>query len=267
MAVEYIETMGSGAMSYDNALGDVTTRIFVCDLDDMALLWGEFAHNVPYPELGGYFLRTRSSCTPGARFATLTMMFAQQPETRSSGGAGGTHEDGDTEYNFVAASTEKALEQHPNYRTSWNYELLAIDGTTTSPAWWLTATDTKIPADDRATYQWVKPGTRVDGWFVLFGVYHEEAPSTVDFRGVETFADDAVSLSVTEYYRKREGAVNQLLANNHLKSPPWSGPYDSAAIKWRISSSTVQKAGKYWACVTLYEYANIGWNTALYNYA
>lgn len=251
-------------MSHDNTLGTVTTQIYICRLEDANALWAEYLHNSHYPAEGGYFIRTRSNIRTEECFAVATLVFAANPETGSDGGGGGSHEDGDTEYNFTVSSMERQLESAPAYCVNWNYELLAKEGTTEVPDWWSAENEIELTEENAAKYKWVKPGTQIDGWYLLKGVLHEEG-TAIDFRGVEAWADSAPVLVVTKYYRSRSLAITQLLEVNNLKSPPWSGPYDSAAEKWRISNSTVQKSGRYWVCVTTYEYASTGWNPLLYD--
>lgn len=48
------------------------------------------------------------------------------------------------------------LESRKNYRTNWNYHLIAL-GTNTVPSWWQTATTTTITStSDIEIYRWVK---------------------------------------------------------------------------------------------------------------
>lgn len=250
MSVEKIETVGSGARS-----GNSFTRIWMCDLADAQALWGEFAHNQKYDD--GYFNRDRSSLTLGACFATASMVFTEAPTTSSSGGS--SHEDGDTEYNFNTATMEKPLEAHPDYLTYWNHVLLAKNGTTQSPIWYLTAKTIKIQDDQVEVYKWAKPEDSVpDGWYVL-------ADQKEAFQGVESWVYPAPVLTVTKYYRSRNLAVEQLQAVGMLQSPPWSGPYQSDAKYWLVTNSTVGKSGSYWACTTTYTYADMGWNEDLYS--
>lgn len=264
MPVAKMETTGS-TESYDSSLGNIKTRVFQCWLADADALWTEFAHNQSYPEYGGYFIRTRSSIDRGPGFATARLVFAQSPDISLNSGSSGSHEDGDTEYDLDVSTIEKQLEAHADYKANWNYELWAIDGTTSSPAWWLTATKTIIEdADDRKKYQWVKPGSVISGWYRLFEVYYEDPPSTVDFRGVEAWEYPQVIMNVTRYYRDRDDAEAQVVETNQLVAPAYTGPYSSDNIYWRITNSRVIRSGKYWCCVTSYKYADRGWNTALY---
>ena len=254
MPVEKIESVGSGSRS-----GDSITRVYMCDLDDAAALWSEYTHNAQYVEEGGYFNRDRSSITPGECFATARLVFTETPTVSSSGAGGGNREDGDTEYNFDAPSTEKPLELHPNYVTMWNHVLLAVDGTTVVPEWAALATDTTIPESDAGTYQWARPGDSVpSGWFVLMA-------QTQEFKGVESWLYPNPVLTVTEYYHDRASAVAKLTAVGFLKSPPWSGPYKSEAKYWLVTNSTVSTSGRYWVHVEQYTYADMGWNEQLYS--
>lgn len=265
MPVEKIETVGSGALSYDSDLGVVTTRIYLCDLSDAATLWAEYVHNTEYIAEGGYFNRNRSSIRPAECFATATMVFTELPDMSTSGGSGGSHEDGDTEYNFTASSMEKPLEQNSNYRTCWNHTLLATSSTAAVPEWWSTAVDLKDA--DGTTYRWEKPDTPIPaGWVQLKDVYvgPTTAGNFVDFRGVESWIYPAPVLQVTKYYRSRADAEAQLLAVGNRKNPPHSGPYKSGALYWLVTLSTVNRSGKYWVCLTEYTYADRGWNTAIY---
>lgn len=62
------------------------------------------------------------------------------------------------------------LERHSGYRTNWNY-CLAAKGTDVVPAWWTTATDPVLTAEQRASYRWVKTPQSVtslgESWHLL----------------------------------------------------------------------------------------------------
>lgn len=254
MPVEKIESVGSGSRS-----GDSITRVYMCDLDDAAALWSEYTHNAQYVEEGGYFNRDRSSITPGECFATARLVFTETPTVSSSGAGGGNREDGDTEYNFDTSTTDIQLERHPQYRTYWNHVLLSTKEITSSPSWYLNATDTVIPESDREKYKWASPGDSYsDPWVVLVDIPEE-------WRGIQGKLYPQPVLVVTEYYHDRASAVAKLTAVGLLKSPPWSGPYKSEAKYWLVTNSTVSTSGRYWVHVEQYTYADMGWNETLYS--
>jgi len=62
------------------------------------------------------------------------------------------------------------LEDHPDYRTNWNY-CLAAKGTELTPEWWETATDPILSAEERIYYRWVKTPSGVtalgENWHLL----------------------------------------------------------------------------------------------------
>jgi hypothetical protein len=60
------------------------------------------------------------------------------------------------------------LEQLSNFLTNWIYDLSAINGETTVPSWWATATTTTIPSGDETKYKWVKDTSQSqEGWYIL----------------------------------------------------------------------------------------------------
>jgi len=267
MPVAKLETTGS-TNTYDSSLGNIVTRVFQCWLADADALWAEFSHNQNYPEYGGYFIRTRSSIDRGPGFATARLVFAEKPDVSLNSGASGSHEDGDTEYNFTTSTMEKQLEAHPDYKTCWNYELLAKTAADPIPASWSTATTHIDFSDGGFDYKWVKPGTVISGWALLSGVSGSSVPgSPINFSGVEAFLYPAPVLEVVKYYRDRDDANAQLQKVGYLAAPSYTGSYESGANYWLITSSSVVRAGKYWICRTNYTYADIGWNTKLYSYA
>lgn len=53
------------------------------------------------------------------------------------------------------------IESRNNYRTNWNYHLIAL-GTNTVPSWWETAKTTAITSEsDIQTYRWVKEASEI----------------------------------------------------------------------------------------------------------
>ena len=53
------------------------------------------------------------------------------------------------------------IESRKNYRTNWNYHLIAL-GTNTVPSWWGTAKTTSLTSEsDIQTYRWIKEASEI----------------------------------------------------------------------------------------------------------
>ena len=77
---------------------------------------------------------------------------------------------GPKEHTLDISVVSVPLEDHPDYRTNWNY-CLAAKGTEETPAWWESATDPVLNPTQRMNYRWVKTpsGTAAlgEGWHLL----------------------------------------------------------------------------------------------------
>ena len=77
---------------------------------------------------------------------------------------------GPKEHTLDVSVMSVPLERHSDYRTNWNY-CLAAKETDVVPAWWMTATDPVLTAEQRASYRWVKTPQAVaslgESWHLL----------------------------------------------------------------------------------------------------
>ena len=93
----------------------------------------------------------------------------------------------------------KPIESHPNYRTNWNYALIArlgIERPADKDSWWADNKD-KILADaDVENFRWIKPGDQIPaGWYLA---YDAQKP------GEENYIISAPIVTQRQYFRSEK---------------------------------------------------------------
>lgn len=130
-----------------------------------------------------------------------------------------------------------------NYKANWNYCLAAKKGVTSSPLWWLTATDTTISESEADSYRWVKDASDVpDGWYLLCDKR----------KRVESFLVPSAVVTETTKYSTYNSAVAKQKTVGSKVTPGKTFGYSG---QWLVMSSNVYEDGKKWVCQTNYQNA------------
>jgi hypothetical protein len=70
------------------------------------------------------------------------------------------------EWDYETQDYDVPIEQHPNYRTCWNYRFIVIKGETPDPELHSAATDTELTEGEAEKYAWIRLGDKVPvGWY------------------------------------------------------------------------------------------------------
>lgn len=146
------------------------------------------------------------------------------------------------EVSYQSPSFTVPIEQHPNYRTSWNYLLLAKDGVQQSPSWWVEEKTTKINEADSKNYAWAKAGDKVpDGWYTLKDL---EKP------GVEIFQTSVPIVTVRRLSLYEDDLEKIAGKDNTQQNPPETYGYTG---EWLQSNSSMSKEGRFYVLTTVYK--------------
>jgi len=242
--VNFVATVGDGAIS-----GDTVTHKWMCKLDDAEDLFDEYEHNEEYKSLGGYFNLYSSSIENAEAFATLTMVFQENP-------ADDKHEDGDIEYSCSASTFEKALETKPNYRAIWNHDLWIKNGYTAGDIDPTTATNLYIAPALQEYLKWSDSETPQDGWSIY---------KTRTKPGVQAYSYPAPVVTVTEYFKKRAKAAAKLRHIGGLSAPVYCFGYHKDDKYWMVNNSSQQRQERLWVVTNEHIYADTGWDEELYS--
>ncbi|MBO4631753.1 MAG: hypothetical protein J5858_07505 [Lentisphaeria bacterium] len=140
------------------------------------------------------------------------------------------------------------LENHPNYKTNWNYFLAAAPDVTMSPAWWLTATDPILSNEDAQKYKWIMSTseTPVDGNGKQWNIMCKPT-----FPGVNSY--DVAVYTVTETAKfKSAKAAGKMVAMclNKIGFP--NETFGITGGDWKCDDATVSYNGSRW-------YATLTW--------
>lgn len=139
-------------------------------------------------------------------------------------------------YELSTEDQDVPLEQHPAYRTCWNYILIGRNGVGLEvPAWWATATNVKV-AGDGTSYQWIKPGGLIsDGWRIIC---QEIKP------GVESYRSGVVRVIVTKTCLRRGPLQDEARRQDYTTGSP--GITFGYNVSWLRGGSNIRRQGKKW---------------------
>lgn len=214
--------------------------------------------------VGGWYQRDRSSCQMQEAFAELTFVFDTQ-NVQGLTPTSGSQDRYDPVYDLSTSTSERPIEQHPNFRCSWTYnlyQLVDIEGGTPSavPAW--AATDT-TPAAIHEGYLWSHtPPVSPDP-----AKKYVQVQAATDF-GMDTYLVPRPVVTSTVYYRTRDVSSSDIQHVGRLKAPADVYIYGSSATQWLITNGSVQNASdELRAVTTSYTYNEEGWKTKVYTVA
>ena len=181
----------------------------------------------------------------------------------------------DTAYGKKSATLQGSclscpLETHPDYRVCWDHYLATtLAGTPAVPAFWETATDTRLSGTDWQQYRWVRSLSELpfgpdNMGRVWQGLTKPEMP------GVNSY--DVAVYVVRESIRCRtDVAAGALVAGklNKIVTPSFDfgiGKKDAGNWNWKCDDAGVSWTGKYWLATLSYTRSGDkkGWNTKLY---
>ena len=154
------------------------------------------------------------------------------------------------------------LERHSDYRTNWNY-CLAAKGTDTVPAWWPTATDPVLTAEQRTNYRWVKTPQAVvslgESWHLL----------KMPVMNSETWL--MPSYTITEYSRHsslRDASWATAACAGKIGTPAL-GDFGVGAANWLNLGGQIHPDGRRYVAKVIYKASPdpAGWSSILYESA
>lgn len=202
--------------------------------------------------LGGYYQPDKSRVASGF-FDTVTLVFS----STFSVGTAGSGDKIKTTYTPGSAMIEKPLEDHPSYKTCWNYNLFAWEGLDgsgpgVSPAWALTSTT--IEDANGRDYKWAKDQPASDpekgSWKCIL-------PRT---KRAEVYIYPQTLVFKREYFKTEAGAEGALRKRGVRETP---GRFSNMAAEWLVTDCKISREGKYFVCETEYSGAD-KWDHDIY---
>lgn len=260
-----------GIMSRSGSL--VTLRLYA-EKADADAVYGYFTDGAYYGTIGtsgsgretytvnGWYQRDRSASRMEEAFAEITLVFDTQ-NVQGLTPTDGNANRYDPVYDLSTSTSERPIEQHPNFKCSWTYnlyQLVDITGGTPSavPAW--AATDTN-PAAIHDGYLWSHtPPASPDPT-----KKYVQVQAATDF-GMDTYLVPRPVVTSTIYYKTRAVQTSDILYVGRLKAPGEVYIYGSSATQWLITTGSVQDASDDMRAVTTsYTYNAEGWKTKVYS--
>lgn len=210
--------------------------------------------------VNGWYQRDRSGVQMKEAYAEITLVFDTQ-NVQGLTPASGSSDKYDPIYNLSTSTDERPIEQHPNFKCSWTYNLyeLVVTGGTPSavPAW--AATDTN-PAAIHDGYLWAhNPPASPDA-------EHEYVPiqPATDF-GMDTYLVPRPVVTSTIFYKTRSVSNSDIQHVGKLKAPAETFIYGNTNTQWLITSGDVADASNDMRAVTTsYTYNPDHWKTKVY---
>lgn len=259
-----------GNMSRSGTL--ITCRFYSAKADADAIYTffvdGSFTIRVGMAQTGydsfvvnGWYQRDRSGVQMKEAYAEITLVFDTQNVQGLTPASGSTTKY-DPIYNLSTSTDERPIEQHPDFKCSWTYNLyeLVVTGGTPSGAsipW--AATDTN-PAAIHDGYLWShNPPASPDA-------EHEyiQIQAATDF-GMDTYLVPRPVVTSTIFYKTRSVDNSDIKHVGKLKAPAQTFIYGNTNTQWLITSGDVADASNDMRAVTTsYTYNPDHWKTKVY---
>lgn len=171
----------------------------------------------------------------------------------------GVREEAETEYTLEDGGLDTPIENHPSYRTIWNYHLSGAPGVTAAFTGYLNATDT-TPAS-QSLYRWIKEPTELkeaDGggtWTILV---NKSKP------GVDSYIRPAPAVVMRKFYAGKTSADTAVESYTvgEIKAP--GNAFGITGGSWLIMDVGVVPDGRYWVATVRYQHDSKGWDTDIY---
>lgn len=237
--------------------GSLYTIVYYGGKDEIADLQNEH----PIGEFSEYGILVSNAMKPVDSFYELELRYQA-----NSDGSG--VEPPDTAYGKRSATLHGSILSLPiekcnQYRTCWNYYLMAEPNTKDVPSWWQTAKTVALSSALAQKYQWCKspgeaPYTGKNRWHII------KEPIKP---GVETIDYPTFTMTESARYQNFKSAVSMVGRRmNMIVSPFTSGVNASGGRTWKCDDASVQYSGKYWIASFSYTLSGPGgWDTDLYN--
>lgn len=163
---------------------------------------------------------------------------------------------------LTARNIQMPLQSHKNYKTNWNYYLIAKD-TKTTPSWWSTAKNTIISTADGKYYAWIsslaerplEADSNGKKWEVL------QEPTK---KGYQYYDKVCFVVTISQKYSsasKAGSAVKKTI--NTITSPDQD--FGISGGNWKHDQSQISYDGSKWIVTSVYTHSSDGWDTSLYN--
>lgn len=157
------------------------------------------------------------------------------------------------------------LEQHPNYRTCWNYFLAARDDASTNPQWWPNITTPVITGTNAELYRFLTspselPVGKDDNGHFWAIVKNPTKP------GVQSYDRALYTQTESARFRTRAEAVASISQYANKIGTPINNPGSPfVSGKWKCDNASVEWSGEYWRGTLIWTYSQDGWDSDLYD--
>ena len=260
-------TVGNMSLS-----GTMVTLKFFSSKTVAPAIFGYFTDGAYYTDVGtpgtgwtaytvnGWYQKARSGVQLQEAYAEITLVFDQQ-NVQGLVPTSGSATRYDPVYNCSTQMEQRPIEQHPNFKCSWTYnlyELVVLGGTASAvPAW--AATDTN-PAAIHAGYLWAHtPPSSPDSTKEYIQVQ-----AATDF-GMDSYLIPRPVVTSTVYYKTRDVQASDIVYQGQLKAPAETYIYPNTQTCWLVTNCDISDASDDLRAVTVtYMFCAEGWKTKVY---
>lgn len=210
--------------------------------------------------VNGWYQRDRSGVQMREAYAEITLVFDRQ-NVLGLNETSGNSDRFEPTYSLGITMDERPIEQHPNFKCFWAYnlyELVTLGGSASAvPAW--AATDTN-PNAIHTGYLWSRtPPPSPDAEHEYVQIQAATKP------GRDAYLIPRPSVTSVIYYKSRNIAQSDIINGGKLKAPPETYIYPNTQTCWLCEPSGVNEASDdLMAVTTVYVYAAEGWDTDIY---
>ena len=155
-------------------------------------------------------------------------------------------------YTMSSSILEKDIEQHPDFKTIWKYNLAKKKGTSeTAPSDYTTTASTEL---DKQDWKWVEEVDSLpEGWII----YAQKTK-----KNVKSYPVPSVSVHKKQYYTSKTSAASAASTVGSISTPGETFGLGSTN-NWLVTSANVYYEDKFWVAELDYQYAD-SWDTDIY---
>lgn len=261
-------TVGNQSVS-----GTLVTFKFYSEKADAAAIYDSFTDGAFYIRVGtaatgydsylvnGWYQKARSSYQMQEAWAEITLVF----DTQNVQGlviTTGNASRYEPVYDMSTQTSERPIEQHPNFKCSWTYnlyQLVPLGGSATTPVPTWAATDTN-PGATHDGYKWSHTPPPSDDPAKEYVI----AQPATDF-GMDSYLIPRPVVTSIVYYKTRSVQNSDLVNVARLKAPAETFHLPNTQTCWLVTGSQVGDASDdLRAVTTTYTYCEEGWKTKVY---
>lgn len=217
-----------------------------------------------YVDGKGYLSEISIQDMDGGGMQSVELTFTVETEDQSGSAASSVV--GVKSAQMSVRNIQMPLEAHKNYRTNWNYFLIALGDDATLPEWYETATNVIIPVADRKKYRWIQSYSELPTEIDQETSLYWNVLAMPDKPGVSNYDFQCYVVTESAKYNSPNDAGNAISKTINTITPPET-TFNITGGNWKHDEASVSYDGKRWIATSTYTHSgdSAGWDSELYS--